>query len=277
MALAPHLRDALAWSHFGAHHSPQTPSNEVWILHGILGSRQNWARFARLLSEANPQLSLLTIDLRCHGESAGFSGPHTVNACAQDLSRLACSRGGPSVIIGHSFGGKVALTYAASHPLNLRMVWTLDSPLDATPQPGHSEVLRLIETCAQAPLPIHSRAALSEWFIERGFARGVAQWMTTNLKRSPEGLLWKFDLEGMRALITDYWQVDGWALLREISQSVSLNLLRAERGMRWSEEATARVARVAPQARAPLLVNSGHWVHIDQLEALIEMIGDLSP
>ena len=276
MGHALQLSDTLAWSHFGAPHGAERTPAEVWILHGILGSRQNWARFARLLSEANPQLSILTIDLRCHGESAELDAPHTLSACAQDLRALTRSRGGPAVIIGHSFGGKVALSYAASHPLNLRTVWTLDSPLDATPQPGHSEVLRLIETCAQAPLPLSTRAALTEWFMERGFAIGVAQWMTTNLKRSPEGLVWKFNLEGMRALITDYWQTDGWALLQEISQSVSLNLLRAERGMRWSEEATARVARVAPQANAPLLVNSGHWVHIDQLEALIEMIGDLN-
>jgi esterase len=276
MGHAHQLSDILAWSHFGAHQTSETPPDEVWVLHGILGSRQNWARFARLLSEANPQLSILTIDLRCHGESPEFSGPHTVNACAQDLQELARSRGEPSVIIGHSFGGKVALSYATKHPRNLRTVWTLDSPLDAAPQAGQSEVLRLIETCAQAPLPLHSRAMLIEWFVEQDFAMGVAQWMTTNLKRSPEGLVWKFNLEGMRALITDYWRIDGWALLQEISQSVSLNLLRAERGMRWTEEATARVARVAPQANAPLLVNSGHWVHIDQLDALIEMIGDLN-
>ena len=47
-----------------AHHQVgATGGRRVWVLHGIMGSRQNWSRFARHLSLASPELSITTIDL----------------------------------------------------------------------------------------------------------------------------------------------------------------------------------------------------------------------
>lgn len=128
-------------------------------------------------------------------------------------------------------------------------------------------------------MPQPNRQALIEAFDEHGFSRGIGQWMTTNIRRllpheeRGEGFVWRFDIEGIRALISDYWRVDGWQLLSEIPPNIQLHLLRAERGMRWTEEDARRVAEIRPEAHTPVLADSGHWVHIDQLEALIEMIG----
>ena len=132
------------------HHVGITTGRRVWVLHGIMGSRQNWSRFARHLSLASPELSITTIDLRCHGETPHFTGEHTIDACVRDLASLADEIGYPQVVIGHSFGGKVALSYAAYASrdealLGLERVWTLDSPLEAKLRPGHGEVARVIE------------------------------------------------------------------------------------------------------------------------------------
>jgi len=200
-----------------------------------------------------------------------------------DLYKLGERIGFPHALIGHSFGGKVALQYAAdrsrSHDLKgLDRVWTLDSPLSNRRQPGHSEVMRIMSVCAELPTPQPTRQAVIEYFTSHGFTHGVAQWMTTNLRRllaeesNERGFVWRFDLSGIRALIKDYWEIDGWSLLHEIHPQVNLHLLRAEHGMRWSEADAARIAQEAPHVETPLLSDSGHWVHIERLEALLDVM-----
>ena len=52
-------------------------AHQIWILHGILGTKQNWGNFARTLSSHYPEYAIYTIDLRCHGQNEHFVGPHT--------------------------------------------------------------------------------------------------------------------------------------------------------------------------------------------------------
>jgi esterase len=259
---------------------------QAWLIHGILGSKQNWARVAQRLSAALPALCVRVVDLRCHGESEGFPPPHTLRACAQDLAALADAVGAPQALVGHSFGGKVSLAYAARSSAAgrpLHTLWTLDSPLDATFQPGQREVLSVLEACRAMSMPQPSRKALAEALVAHGLTVGVAQWMTTNVKPSPSaspeggGFVWRFDLTGIEALLEDYWRLDGWALMGLIPPSTRVHLLRAERGLRWSEASAARLARERPSAESPVLAGAGHWVHIDQPDALHDLlVGSLS-
>lgn len=271
----------LSYKHIGP-----ASGRRVWVLHGIMGSKQNWSRFTRRLSERHPEIQITSVDLRCHGETPHLDGPHRLLSCAYDLRALGDQIGHPQTIIGHSFGGKVALQYAALYASSgvsteLERVWTLDSPLAARRQAGHDEVARVIEACGAIPMPQPSRQAVTEHFTQRGFSLGIAQWMTTNLRRvstaesESGGFTWRFDLAGISALISDYWEVDGWSLLAEISPDVSLNLLRAERGMRWTEGDAARITEEFAHINTPLLSDSGHWVHIEQLEGLLELLGAL--
>lgn len=59
------------------------------------------------------------MDLRNHGRSAeieGLNPPHDLVNVANDLAHLIQTRGWawPDVVLGHSFGGKVALQFAQS-------------------------------------------------------------------------------------------------------------------------------------------------------------------
>lgn len=272
---------ALAYTQLGP-----SEGRKVWVLHGIMGSRQNWSRFSRRLSTTMPDRSITTVDLRCHGDSPHLPEPHNLQACVNDLVCLTQSLGAPQTLIGHSFGGKVALQYAAhlsqstiTH--NLERVWTLDSPLPADPRPGHGEVARVIEACGLIDMPQPSRQDVIDYFTTAGFSLGIAQWMTTNLRRVnreqyPQGgFQWKFDLDGIKALITDYWRVDGWSLLEKIDPNIEVNLLRAERGLRWTDADALRISRQHPHIKTSVLKDSGHWVHIEQLESLIELMGEV--
>ena len=102
----------------------------IFVLHGIFGSFRNWRSFALRLHRQQQNFRIVLIDLRCHGDSSGQQAPHTLAACAQDILALARSIGHPDVVIGHSFGGKVALCYGRiAHPC---LLYTSPSPRDRT-------------------------------------------------------------------------------------------------------------------------------------------------
>src|SRR6185437_9643959 len=98
--------------------------------------------FAKKLVDAKPgELRAVIVDLRNHGESHGadLAPPHTVEACADDVTELIAeltdasvrppsaveARSGRSrvTVVGHSYGGKVALQLARAHPDVVDEVW----------------------------------------------------------------------------------------------------------------------------------------------------------
>lgn len=62
---------------------------------------------------------LVLVDLRNHGKSAGLGHlrpPHNIQSAANDIANLIVSESWdwPDVVMGHSYGGKVALEFGES-------------------------------------------------------------------------------------------------------------------------------------------------------------------
>ena len=150
--------------------------------------------FAARLQRRRTDLSVVLVDLRHHGLSSP-NGKSDLQACALDLVELQANLVGQGLplfdaIVGHSFGGKVALaalqpTLIDSFP-GLSELWTLDSspgPLSDLPEDRH-EVARVISALRQIPiLPLSDRKPLLTLLPEQGFSLAIMKWMTTNLRR----------------------------------------------------------------------------------------------
>jgi len=243
----------------------------AFVLHGILGSGRNWRTFARRLASRAPSWTFVLVDLRNHGDSGSAPPPHTIAATADDLAALAARVGRPQIVIGHSFGGKVAACYAARHPDGLARVWVLDSRLDAVPATDDNEVAQVIEALRDVAVPLQRREDLVGALVAQGFSAPLAQWMTTNLRRADGGLVWAFDLPGVAQMIEDYWRIDLEPLLED--PRLPLSLVRAGRSDRWDP---ATVARYRERAHAGVdhhvLADAGHWVHVDDPEGLLDLL-----
>lgn len=249
------------------------PHRTAFVLHGILGSRGNWRGFARSLAAAWPEWRFALVDLRGHGDSHGADGPHTVAACAADLARLARQLGyRPQAIVGHSFGGKVALAYARSHGAGLKAAWSLDSPPGAHAIDGDHEVRRVIEAARALPMPLADRKAVVAHFEGAGFGSMIGRWMTTNLRRADDGFRWRFDLDVVDALLADYAGLDLFPLLESPPPGLALHLVLAGRSDRWKGETGRRVAGLH-KTSVHRLPDAGHWVHIDDPDGLRSLLG----
>ena len=161
--------------------------NVAVLLHGLRGSQGNLQTFAKKLSVALPMWTIHLVDLRGHGDSARLDlveGANTLARCCEDLDELFASlRIRPSVVAGHSFGGKVALQYATTCNRPLQ-VWTLDSWPGTMGLSDTDHVLRALRNTA---LPIQKKTDLVPFLESQGISKQIGMWMTTNLAESRPG------------------------------------------------------------------------------------------
>jgi esterase len=248
------------------------------VCHGILGSRRNWRTIGRRLADGLPGWRIALVDHRNHGESLGAPAPHTVEACAGDLDALATALGAPArVIVGHSFGGKVALAAAGRRPAGLEQVWSLDAipaavPPEARDDSGPVEVIAAMRT---VPMPQPGRRELLEALRGAGLEEGVAQWLGTNVHRGDDGLRWSVDLDAAEAMIHDYFARDLWAPVETTDPGApAVEVVRAGQSDRWTAPILERFDRLPPGAAGRLhtLPDAGHWLHIDDPDGLMSLL-----
>ncbi len=109
-----------AWDvSLAARYWPGAPTGvPVILVHGLASNARVWDAVAALLSAAGRQV--LAVDLRGHGASASVpdppgSDPTFVAAC--DLAWVCASlRWSRVVVVGHSWGGHIALQFASDCP-----------------------------------------------------------------------------------------------------------------------------------------------------------------
>lgn len=98
----------LAYSSYESTGSSTSNRPPVVILHGLLGSKNNWNSMSKAIHK-NTGRKVISVDARNHGDSK-HSPQHTYLHMAQDvmklLKRLEISK---VSVIGHSMGGRTAM------------------------------------------------------------------------------------------------------------------------------------------------------------------------
>jgi pimeloyl-ACP methyl ester carboxylesterase len=111
-------------------------SNEMStvFLHGLLGNGRNLKTFAKQVCTVTDATGYL-VDLRGHGKSRltttsshhSSTATHSFDACVKDVAESTKDLSMTS-IVGHSWGGRIALQYAATQRSDsLQRVWLLDT------------------------------------------------------------------------------------------------------------------------------------------------------
>ncbi|MDY6997934.1 MAG: alpha/beta fold hydrolase [Actinomycetota bacterium] len=86
---------------------------QVLAVHGLTGHGQRWMTLAE---QHLPGVAVAAPDLIGHGHSS-WAAPWTIEANVAALAGLLDTAGGsPAVVVGHSFGGAIALSLAAARP-----------------------------------------------------------------------------------------------------------------------------------------------------------------
>jgi len=254
------------------------PRAAFLFLHGILGRGRNWRSLAQRFAEERPEWLAVTVDLRAHGDSLGLPPPHTVATAAADLGGLALNapvRG----VLGHSFGGKVALAFAEqrrSVGRPLTSTWVIDSTPSARPDRRGSEaVAQVLEVLGDMPERFSDRRAFVSAATERGLARPIAQWLAMNLRSVEGGYVYGVEMDVVDAMLEDYFALDQWPIVA----AGGVQLVLGGKSSVFDDGDRDRAETLAREGAAGLHVieDAGHWVHADAPGELSELLREQVP
>jgi esterase len=225
------------------------------ILHGLFGSARNWQSVARRLAR---HYRVVAVDQRNHGRSP-HTGPFGYAEMAADLTAVCAQLETDTVtLLGHSMGGKTAMTYALAQPARVSRLVVVDIAPVAYAD-SHSA---LIAALRALPLDrLGRRQDADEALAAAVPDASVRAFLLQNLSLGPAGGTWRLNLaalaESMPALVAS---PPGAGHLQYGGET---HVIRGEQSDRVAAEHLPAFRASFPQLRIHTVEQAGHWPHAE--------------
>lgn len=238
------------------------------MLHGIYGWGRNWAAIARGLVAARPDVGCVLMDLPYHGASGPGQHGDTVRGLASDIAAWADAEGlAPDAVLGHSFGGKVALALGEHWKDRALQIWLIDSTPEAREPSGSA--WQLLQIVRELPATFASRDAFVTALTGRGWAADIAQWMATNLERRGDTFAWRLDFDAMDRLLRDFFSTELWPLVEQTAPGHTMHFVKATESSVMSDAAVQRAQAAGHHVH---LLEGGHWIHAERPGDVVDLL-----
>jgi esterase len=234
------------------------------ILHGLFGAARNWSGIARRLAARH---RVVALDLRNHGASPWADTMAYAEMAADVRDTMQALGHRRFALLGHSMGGKAAMTLALQHEdVVTRLVVVDIAPVQyRQTHLGYVEAMRNIDlgavvrrTDADAPLAASVPDAAERAFLLQNllFEEGRARWRL-NLAAIERAMPELAGFPPMPAAA----EYRGPALFVAGGRSDYLQAGDA-----------AEIGRLFPQARIARIAGAGHWPHAEQPQAFLDLV-----
>ena len=234
------------------------------ILHGFLGMSDNWKTLGNEFAEAGFQVHL--IDQRNHGRSP-HSDTFNYLEMAKDVKEYLDLHGLENVILmGHSMGGKTAMTAASLFPHLVEKLIVVDIAPKYYP-PHHQQILEGLQAVDEAILTSRGDAEdlLSKYVKEKA----VRMFLLKNLYwKSKEKLGLRLNLPVLSSQVEEL----GSALPEDYSYSKPVLFIKGEKSNYITSEDEASIKKHFPGAQIIAIPKAGHWVHAENKDAFYKSV-----
>ncbi|MBC8109800.1 MAG: alpha/beta fold hydrolase [Verrucomicrobia bacterium] len=232
------------------------------ILHGLLGSSDNWLTIAKTFAE---NYSVFIIDQRNHGHSP-WSKDWDYVSMSQDLKDFIDSQQlSNPILIGHSMGGKTVMNYATHFQSeNFSKLIVVDiAPkfynIDYSDYLEGMQSLDLEQTMTRQQAETHLLPFAPDF--------GVRQFLLKNLYRDENGkFAWRPNLK----IIAENIQNVGQPLPENARTEKPALFIRGEKSDYVLDSDWTLIQKYFPNANLETVAGAGHWVQAEQPEAFIK-------
>jgi pimeloyl-ACP methyl ester carboxylesterase len=242
------------------------------ILHGLYGTGDNWYNIARALSSS---FTVYLIDQRNHGRSA-HNVIHNYTEMASDVEEFVEKLNLKKInIIGHSMGGKTAMTYTLQHGENVNKLINVDISPYSYQDLNHFKEQQdfhysIIERFLTAPISTaKSRAEVEAYFAEKITNKDTRLFLLKNLSRNKKGhFSWKLNVKTLSESLLNV--IDAAPPIKMGAQSyVDTLFIRGGKSPYISDEDIESIPDIFPNSKFITYPNSGHWLHAEEPDRFI--------
>jgi len=229
----------------------------ILVLHGLLGLSDNWDFFGKHFAERG--FYVIIPDMRNHGQSPRMEA-FNYNVMANDVRKVLetehithCS------VVGHSMGGKIAMTLAFKYP---ECVDRLEI-LDISPRAFDSPLEHIGFIAAMESIDLNKvtrRADVEEQLRKYNYEKRILLFLLKNLLFTHEhGFRWKPYLKSI------YRNIDniGKGFDNQCVYNGKTLFIRGGKSDYILERDISVMKHHFPNHTMVTLEESGHWIHVD--------------
>ncbi|HEX7588195.1 MAG TPA: alpha/beta hydrolase, partial [Anaerolineae bacterium] len=148
----------------------------LFFIHGFGGSAMQWEQ---QLVEFADKSRVIALDLRGHGSSDRPSGGYTLDGLLDDIEQVVEALHLPPrfVLLGHSFGGALAASYAVKHPDRVERMVLVSTSVDFKLTPLLRLVFRLPTALAEPFRAMFPKALAAPAFVLKSmYHNALTKW-----------------------------------------------------------------------------------------------------
>jgi pimeloyl-ACP methyl ester carboxylesterase len=234
------------------------------ILHGFLGTSDNWKTMGTEFSENGFQVHL--IDQRNHGQSF-WDDTFNYEVLAEDLKHYCDHYQLENIILlGHSMGGKTAMLFATLCPELVSQLIIADISPRFYPE-HHQTILEGLQTIDFNVIKSRGEA---DKLLENYIADfGTRQFLLKNLYWKQKGeLAFRMNLDVLVKNISEI----GNALPTDSKFTKNTLFLRGDKSDYIQEHDETLISQHFPKANIMTIKKAGHWLHAENPKDFFEAV-----
>ena len=230
-------------------------NKHILILHGFLGSGDNWISVSRKLNDIGFTIHL--IDQRNHGRSFHSEKFDYELMCEDLFNYIEYYNVTNPILIGHSMGGKTAMRFSLKYPELIQKLIVLDT------SPREYPVLHqaIIDSLKEIDLSIYNtRNSVDDKLKESIKQKDLRNFLMKNIYRTNDGKLsFRFNLRSLSKNIGNI----GKKIESDNQFNADVIFIKGENSEYINESDKESINILFPNSKFYIIPNAGHWLHVD--------------
>jgi len=245
-------------------HKSVNENEIIFIIHGLFGSLSNLSSLGK---ELQNNFDVILVDVRNHGQSAR-STTMSYLEMANDIFELADSLDiGTFSILGHSMGGKIAMTCALLQPLRINRLVVADiAPISHVDR--HSDVFAGLQAVQVSD--VKNRAEADTVLANYVETPEIRQFLLKSYQRGDNGFQFIYDVDN---LFNNYALIRDWPELNNHYDKPTL-FIKGELSDYIDETSQQSIIALFPNAKLKVINATGHWLHAEKPKTFNRLVNN---
>ncbi len=236
------------------------------ILHGLFGWARNWQNVARQLAS---RYRVITVDARNHGRSTHTAGMDYTLMAADVAALLEKLDLHEVTLLGHSMGGKTAMTLALNDCARLARVVVVD----ISPVPSEDQHTPMIDAMLTLPPSSLRRRSEVDALLRAAVPEDdIRLFLLQSLLPAENGGSWRFNLAALKSGMPDL--IGPLPVAPAARYAGPFRIIRGENSPRVNAEALPLIRHHFPAASLHTVGNAGHWPHAEAPADFMRALND---